>query len=437
MYPFRYHWPCTATLLLVCAVAAPLAGAESLEQAWQMAAEHDAGLAAAASEQAAADAQLRAARAARWPSLAVGGSVTQLQDAPALSISTASGRFVSPPIFGDNRLGVASAQVALPLYTSGRISAVVEAARAGSRIAGDEQARTAEDLRLAVAEAYIEVLRTREALSVAQSAVASLQAHAVDAQRRYHAQDVALTDVLAARVALANAQQRRLRAANAVQLATAAYNRYLGQDLDRVPQLDANIADATADLEDTSLASLMARALRTRPELSAIAQSADAYQQQARAEGSRLGPQLALNLGYYHVDNTILDRQDFGYVGVGVQWTLFDGGQARARADAARSSARAEQQRLQDLRSRIQLQVRQAWLERTQAQSSLASAGDAVQQAEENLRVARQLYDVGSGTDTQVLDAESLRTTALTNRDDARFDLQVAQFELERAVGSL
>lgn len=424
-------------LLAVGMLGLSCAHAENLAQAWQMAAAHDAALAASASEQDAADAQLRAARAAHWPSVAVGGSVDQLQDAPALSLAAAGARLVSPPIFPDNRIGIASAEVSLPLYTSGRINATVQAARAGAAVAAELHARSAEDLRLEVAQAYVDVLRTREALSVAQSQLASLQAHLADAQRLYAAQSVALTDVLAARVALANADQTRLRAQNALQLAIATYNRYLGQDLERVPQLDDHLPVGEADLSAANLQSLMERALRTRPELAATTHSADAYQQQARAEAAQGGPQLALNLGYYHFDSTVLDRQDFAYVGVGLRWTLFDGGQRRARADALRESARAQEQQLQDLGSRIRLQVQQAWLDRTQARARLASAADAVTQAEENLRVARQLYQAGAGTSTEVLDAESLRAAALTNRDDAQFDLAIAQFNLERAVGVL
>jgi outer membrane protein len=424
-------------LLLAVCVGLPAARAETLQQAWQLAAEHDAALAATRSTQQAAEAQLRAARAARWPSLTVGGSVDQLQRAPAFSIATGSGTLVSPPLFAANRVGIASAELSVPLYTSGRIQATVQAASAGAAVAADAQRGAAQDLRFAVAEAYIQVLRTRAALRVAQSQAASLQAHAADAQRLYSAQSVALTDVLSARVALANADQSRLRAQNAVQLALATYNRLLGQDLSRVPELDEQLPPIAPDLTGASLQALTQRALRERPELAAASQSADAYQQQARAQSAGRGPQLALNLGYYHFDNDFLNRQDFGYVGVGLRWTLFDGGQARERADSLRSTARAEQQQLQDLRSRVELQVQQAWLDRTQAAARQSSANAAVSQAEENLRVTRQLYEAGAGTSTQVLDAEALRAAALSNRDEAHFDLALAQFELAHAAGEL
>ena len=61
----------------------------------------------------------------------------------------------------------------------------------------------------------------------------------------------------------------------------------------------------------------------------------------------------------------------------------------------------------------------------------------AAEQADENLRIARERYTAGLGTQTQLLQAESLRVQALRNRDDASLDAGLAQLRLARAVGAL
>jgi outer membrane protein len=66
-----------------------------------------------------------------------------------------------------------------------------------------------------------------------------------------------------------------------------------------------------------------------------------------------------------------------------------------------------------------------------------AEIAAAVAQAEGNVRIAKELYDSGLGTNNQVLDAETLRVTAITNRDDARFDVLIAEYRLQRAIGAL
>jgi outer membrane protein TolC len=214
------------------------------------------------------------------------------------------------------------------------------------------------------------------------------------------------------------------------------YNRRLGEPLGREPELEQRIA-ADAFLPVTALETLVQRALGSRSELKALSARAETLVSQAHAEAGKALPQLALVGGYTHLDNQILDRQDFSTVGVGFTWNLFDGGQARHRAAALQSASRAAQSRLEDLRSRVELEVRQAWLDVHEARARLESSGEAVSQAQENLRSSRELYSVGLSTNTQVLDAIALQTAALINRDNAELDESLALLRLSYAVGAL
>jgi len=132
-----------------------------------------------------------------------------------------------------------------------------------------------------------------------------------------------------------------------------------------------------------------------------------------------------------------LDRENFASIGIGFQWRLFDSGQLQARTSALHSRAHAAEQRLADLRSQVGLEVETAFYNREEALARIHAAAAAVVQAEENLRIAKELYDSGLGTNNQVLDAETLRIIAATNRDDARFDALIAEFRLQRAIGAL
>lgn len=442
-------WLRQSLCALCIAVGMPaVATAESLADAWRMALETDPALAAVQSEHMAAQADHTAAARLRWPVLDVSGSYTQLQQAPILDIATPAGRLQSPKIWKDDAYAMGMADLSLPLWTSGRISGSIAAAAAGARGAAALEARSTADLKLAVAEAYVGVLRARRALQVAESSAASLQAHADDVQVMYDKEAVAQSDLLAARVALANATQQRLRAANALRLANAAYNRRVGQPLERSPELEA-LADAapssqnpvtpatTAGAAGTALDRMVGRALEQRAELQAASARQQGLQQAVRAERALGLPQVVLHAGYNHLDNQILDRQDFASVGVGFQWRLFDSGQIRARTAALRSRARAAERQLADSRSLVALEVETALLGREEAEARGAVAASVVEQAEENLRIARELYGAGLGTNTQVLDAEALRLGALTNRDDAAFDLLIAGYRLQRALGEL
>jgi len=141
--------------------------------------------------------------------------------------------------------------------------------------------------------------------------------------------------------------------------------------------------------------------------------------------------------GYNYLENQFLDDEEFLSAGIGVQWALFDGGQTRKRAAALDRTGRATEDQRRDVESLIALQVRQAWLGVAESQERMKVSATAVEQAEENLRIAREQYGSGLGTQTQLLQAEALRVNALGNRDNATLDAGLARLTLARAVGAL
>jgi outer membrane protein TolC len=420
---------------VIAAAAVSTAGAESLDDAWQLALQQDRGFASLESRTDAAKLEAEAARAQRWPVLAVGGGYTWLDDSPAFDFSFTGLPVVPPPLFPGDEFLMGSATLTLPVFTGGRISSGIAAAEARSRGADAQLEGARQDLKLAVADSYVGVLRTERALSVAESNVTSLEALATDVNLMFERELVPKNELLAVQVALADARQNRLRAANAAELARADYNRRLGQPLDRQVEVVEVLPEPQALPQD--LDSLIAIAHEQRTELGALDEQGEAYGQLARSERSRVLPQVSVTGSYSYLENGFLDDEEFLYAGVGVQWALFDGGQSRKRAAALERSKRAVQEQREDLQSLIALQVRQAWLEVEETRQRVAVTADAADQSEENLRIARERYGVGLGTQTQLLEAETLRVQALTNRDNARLDAGLARLKLARAVGSL
>jgi outer membrane protein len=417
--------------MLVCA-SSP---AETLDEAWAQALQKDNGLAAVRGQAEAAGLDAEAAHAQRWPTLAVQGSYTKLDDAPAFDFSFTGLPIRPPEIFKNDQFVMGSAMVTVPLFTSGRISSSIDAAEARSRGAGAAATGAESDVKLAVADAYVGVLRAQKALAVARSSVASLESVVHDVASMFERELVPKNDLLAVQVALADAQQRRLRADNALQIALADYNRRLGQPMDRPVDLAEQLPEPK-DLP-VEVDALVDEALHQRTELVALEQQAQAYRAMAKTERSRVLPQLALTGGYNYLENQFLDDQEFLSAGIGFQWALFDGGQSRKRAAALDRNGRASEDQRRDVESLIALQVRQAWLSVAEAQDRVKVSVTAVEQAEENLRIAREQYGAGLGTQTQLLQAEALRVNAVGNRDNAALDASLAKLRLARAVGAL
>lgn len=429
-----------ASLVALCTALAACVSSvgfgETLQDAWALALTRDKALAAAGSDVEGARAAEKAALGARWPSFDATAGYTRLNASPAFDIATPTAALRSGPLFKDDQYTSGSVQMKLPLYAGGQISAGIDAAHRTLVGASHDQETVTAALKLDVAEAYVGVLRAHSSLLAAESRVTSLSAHASDVEVMVQRESVPRSDLLAARVALANAEQIRVRAANSVEIAYAVYNRRLGEPLERSPELSDHLP-VDVSLGATPVADLIKRALDSRSELKGLSAHADALASQSRAESGKNLPQLGLTAGYTHFDNQFLDRQNIAMVGIGVTWSLFDGGQARNRAGALRSASRAAQQRLEDSRSAIELQVRQAWLDVREAQARVKASREAVAQADENLRMSRELYGSGLATNTQVLDAVTLQIDAVNNRDNATLDEALSDVRLAHAVGML
>jgi outer membrane protein TolC len=422
-------------LAVTALVVVPTARAETLAEAWALADAQDNALAAVRSQAEAAHLDAAAARGQRWPTLAVGGAYTRLDDSPAFDFGFTGLPIVAPELFGGDDFWMGAATVTVPLFTAGRISSSIAAAEARGRGAGAQVEGAEEDVKLAVADAYVNVLRARKALEVADSNVKTLESLISDIGAMFERELVPKNDLLAVQVALADARQGRLRAANATELALASYNRRVGEPLTRAADLEETLpvpADLPSDPDE-----LVKAAIEKRSELKVLDEQATAYGQLAKTERSRVLPQLSLTGAYNYLENAFLDDEDFASVGVGVQWALFDGGQARKRAASLERSRRATEQQRADVESLIALQVRQSWLDVDETRQRIEVTAGAVEQAEENLRIARERYGAGLGTQTQLLEAESLRVQALSNRDNAVLDAGLAKLRLARAVGAL
>jgi outer membrane protein TolC len=408
---------------------------ETLDEAWALALQQDHSLAAARHQADAAGYEAQAARAQRWPTVAVGGSYTQLDDSPAFDFAFTGLPITPPELFEDDKYVMGSASLTIPLFTSGRISSSIAAAEARERGVGAQVTAATADVKLAVADSYVEVLRARKAHGVATSNVQTLEALTRDTTSMFERELVPKNELLAVQVALADARQNELRAANAAEVAAAAYNRRLGAPLDRPVELSETLAVPVELSQD--LPALVEQAKSRRTELAALDAQAEAYGQLARTERSRVLPQVALSGGYQYLENQFLDDETIGMAGIGVQWALFDGGQSRKRAAALDRNRRATEQQRADASSQIELQVRQAYLGIQESRQRVIVTAQAAEQADENLRIARERYTAGLGTQTQLLQAESLRVQALRNRDDASLDAGLAQLRLARAVGAL
>lgn len=412
------------------------AAAESLEDAWLISGTEDKTIEAAQIRVQAAEAELAASQGTRWPTVVARASATQYNETPAFDF-TGAGLPGQLPLFDGSSQFMADARITLPIFTFGMISNGVQAAESGVQAQQMRAGVHVQDVRLAVATAYIGVLRARSGLEVANSRVSSLESHVADVESMFKNGAVARNDLLAAQVSLADVQQYQLQARNSVEITEAAYNRALGRILTDPVSLDKNLPELDPRLEPDSLSALTATALENRAELAGLQSAAESVDSQAQSTRAKSRPQFAIIGGYTAMENNFLNREDFWSIGLGMQWDIFDSDRSRERANALFLQSTALYRDYQELQSVVEFQVHSTWLQFNESRARIKLTERAVEQADENLRVNRDRYRNGEGTNTEVLDAEGLRTLSRSNYDNAQYDAALARYRLARATGLL
>ena len=333
----------------------------------------------------------------------------------------------------DRNFVTSATSVTIPIYLGGRIRALEEAANAMTQAVAAGETIGEQTVKIETVEAYFLVLRARRLREVAHEAVEAAESHLKDAERMFNVGMVTKNVELAAQVAVSEAKQLELKVANAQALAESAYNRLMWRPLDApVNIVDMELVEPLGNLD-----SLTELAIRSRPELQALAAETRAINAQVKVARADVLPQVAAGGAYTYFENSHMKDNSNATAAIGVSWTPFDGGTSRARQNAARQSAMAVARVRDNVESAIRLEVRQATLAESEARERLNVARVAADQAEENYRVVTRGFQEGMLNHTEVLDATTMRTAAKSSLANAKYDAILATERLKRAVGIL
>jgi outer membrane protein len=118
-----------------------------------------------------------------------------------------------------------------------------------------------------------------------------------------------------------------------------------------------------------------------------------------------------------------------------VEFPIFSWSTVAPAVDAAEARAEQVEARLQTTRDDIALEIESAWYALEEARARLEACGPLLASAAENLRVAEGLYQEGSGSMIELVDARAAILRAQITRVQAVRDLAVAAARLRFAAG--
>lgn len=386
----------------------------------------------------AAEAAVAEAGSARKPQVDVSAGYTRYSDVPELTIPGPVGGeavlFPNLPNYYRARVGAS-----LPLYTSGRIPGLVDAARGERSSAREATEASRRDLALETRQAYWRLVTSRERERVLGESLAAFEAHLSDARNRERFGLAAGNEVLAVSVERDRAELERMRAETAARLAEADLRRLLGLAPGTAIETAEGLERIAADGEDVE--ALVAEAQSSRSELAALEARAQAAEARARVAGAATKPQVQVSASYLVANPNprfLPPREEWNdnwELGVNVGLELFDGGQASASRARALAQAEAIRAQVDDLSERIRLQVLSAALEVQNASEAVGVSEQAVASARESRRVASERYREGVILSSELLDAEVALLRAELDLTSALASQRLSRAALDRAVG--
>jgi outer membrane protein len=343
-----------------------------------------------------------------------------------------AGALNNPSVFDRFATGVIVSQLVTDF---GRTGHLVE----GQTLRADAQEQDAvtrrAEVRLEVDRAYFNALGAQAVLTVARQTVEARQLVSSQVDTLAASGLKSSLDASFAKVNLSQAQLLLVQATNDVQAAFAALTAAIG-----------STQAATYELQDEPLpapppddgATLVAQALRDRPEIAARRFSRDAASRFAAAERALWFPVVSAvaAAGVTPYRQTGL-TDHYSAAGVNVAVPLTNGSLYAARHAEALFRAQAEEEAVRDVETRVTRDVSVAWLSARTAYQKVDLTNQLLAQASVALELAQARYDLGLSSIVELTQAQLNKTEADIETARARYDYQTRSVALRFQIGAL
>lgn len=288
--------------------------------------------------------------------------------------------------------------------------------------------------REAIEVEYLRMFEAQSLREVAQASESELGRQVGITEAEVKAGTRTNSDLLRVRVALSNARQQGIEAATQVTVARANLLGVIGYPPDDTTVV---FSEPTSLLVESKLDKpSAARAVERRPEVQQAELSAEAAQHEERSHFYGLLPEIDLEAAYSRVDGQVFAPKNSAFVGVKAAWPIWEWGASENARRAAAAQAQALRSDVEGQRRQVRVELATRAAELEAAKSAVRLAEETIVSAEEAYRVTDALVRAGSGTISDLLDAQSALTQARHHLTRARYEQAIARIQLERSAGT-
>ena len=376
----------------------------------------------------------------RWPDLRGSGSY---------SLYSSTERMIPPrepvyPMVYADQVVSWSIYARVPIFTGGRISNEVGAFDLLEDSARNLMEFTRMELVYEVTRVYYCILKQHRMIESLDFSRRTLGEHLEKIKALKAMEKASRADMLRVEVRLADIIQRLELEKSVLAVLKRSLLNLMGLDQNDIAirsVIDLSLVEPEVEIEGALQSAYMHRAdyLAAQNELEAQARrvkaSRAAYWPSVSLFASYSGKKA---LGSYIAVPGAADLEDIGRVGCILDFPIFEGGKRGSELDMEKAKLAGLENKLRGLELQIRLEVESAGYHIASTRKRLAAIGKAVEQALESLRIEKEKYDLGMGTITDVLDAESALLEMRTNRYVAitDYNLQIARLRFATGEGN-
>ncbi len=316
----------------------------------------------------------------------------------------------------------------------GRTSSLAESAKLRAS-AQDRNIGTARaQVLVQVQQAYYAALASEAVLKVAQARVDMHRITLRQVRALAQSNLRSTLDVSFAEVSLSEAELALDQASNAAKANHALLSAAIGETSDLPFEIaDVQLPGRIVDSAD----SLVAEALKNRPDLAVSRLNYSAAQRFADAERKLRYPAISLVgvVGVVPIHQNNLSN-DYSAAGLNISIPFLNGGLYAARRAEAEFKARGADKDVLAMEVQIAGAVRVAWLEADVAWRRLDVTARLVDQANTALRLAKARYDIGLSGILELTQAQLSQTSAQIASANAKYDYLTRMANLNYAIGA-
>ncbi|HEY4217545.1 MAG TPA: TolC family protein [Gemmatimonadaceae bacterium] len=322
----------------------------------------------------------------------------------------------------------------IDVFTGGRRPAERDRARADLTAAEATNISQHFSVTLAAQSAYYETLRAGQLVDVARARVAEASRSYRFAQDRVKAGTTTRSDELRAKLELTTGQQQFIAALDTLQSSAYSLGRLVGANGPVGAKPPTSLEPKALTLSDSDVVRL---AVEASPSVKTARATEQANLAATKSARTQYVPDLRVTGGYNWANQTpLVGAVRPGWaLALGTTFPLFNGFQREDAVTRAQAAADVSHVTALDVTREARAEAAQLLAGLRYADRNISLASDAVQSAQEDLRVQSERYRAGISTELEQLQSELALTQSQLALVAARFNYQITRAQLEALIG--